>query len=210
MQELIDGQELITAIAMNKSKNREAAQRAFTLFCSYYEGKAMQMAIELCNKWGKSEGCATDIVQCAFQKVWLYPTFDKSKSIITNVDRAILNWLYWILVHELSSFSKKGNCSHPEPEDLPLITSTTDFLIEARKDTPSLTETQLEAVKSKLDILISGLNEKEKTIYLTYKLYQSIGQTMPRNVLKKLRTEFNMTQSGIRQCHYRITQKIEG
>lgn len=205
----IDGQNLLSMIATNKGKDNKTARDAFEQFCGYYEHKVMQMAIIMCNKWGKPEGYAINIVQCAFQKVWLYPTFDISKSKIKDTDRAILNWISRILAHELSLFSDKGNCSHPEPEDLPLITSTAVFLQESSKYL-NLSEEMFEAAKRKLDDAINGLNEKDRIIYLTYKLYLCFGKTVPRNVLKKLRTQLNMGQEAIRQRHFRLSNIIEG
>lgn len=205
----VDGQVLLSAIAANKGRNREAARNAFEQFCGYYEEKVIQMAITMCNKWGKPEGYAINVVQCVFDKVWLYPTFNKDKSKIKDTDRAILTWMSWILAHELSLFSEKGNCSHPETEDLPLITSTTDFLQESCKHM-DLSEDIVEAIKNKIDKTISGLNEQDRIIYLTYKLYLCFGKTVPRNVLKKMRTKLNMSQDAIRQRHSRLLNKIEG
>lgn len=205
---MIDGAELISRIAAYKNNNEAEAKKAFELFCGYYERRVLQIAEVLCSKWGKPEGYAHDIVQCAFDKVWLYPTFDISKSKFTDIDRAILNWLSRILAHELSLFSRKGNCSHPTQEDLPLITSSSEFIENIFKD-KYISGEKFDAIKLKIDDAISGLNEQERTIFLTYKLYLMTGHTVPRIVLKKLRTKYNISQGGIRQCHHRVSQKIK-
>ena len=74
----------------------------------------------------------------------------------------------------------------------------------------NLSEEMFEAAKRKLDDAINGLNEKDRIIYLTYKLYLCFGKTVPRNVLKKLRTQLNMSQEAIRQRHFRLSNIIEG
>ena len=65
-------------------------------------------------------------------------------------------------------------------------------------------------MKKMLDKLVNGLNEQEITIYLTYKVYEIPGKKVPRNVLKKLRTRYNISQDGIRKCLWRVKEKIEG
>jgi len=178
----IDGEQLLQTIVKNKTNNREEAEKAFALFCGHYGERATQMAVNLCEKWKRPENYAYEIVECAFQKVWLYVSFYKKRSKIKDTDRAILNWIYWILVHELTLFSQKGNCSHPEKEDLPLITSPEEF-IEGFFD-EYLSEEEFYAMKTELDKIISGLTPKEITIYLTYKVYQKNRQfAPPRNVL---------------------------
>lgn len=205
----IDGEQLLMAVAMNKAKNIEEAQNAFVKFCSCYEERAAQMALVHCNKWKKPESVAYQIVQCAFQKIWQYPTFDKSKSKCKNTDRAILNWIFWIMVHELTLFSQSGDCSHPEAEDLPLITNPSELIGEFFKD-EYVSDEFFERMKVELEKRLSRLNEKEITIYLTYKVYERPGRKVPRNVLNKLRTRYNITQDGIRQCLWRTKEQIEG
>ena len=204
----MDGEQLINTIALQKENNREEAEAAFTLFCGLYGTRVTQIAIVLCEKWKKPEGYAEQIVQCAFQKVWLYPSFDKNKSSFINTDLAILNWINWILVHELTLLSQRGDCSHPEKEDLPIITNTYEFIGEYFKD-EYVSEDDFERMQTRLEVLLSGLTEQEITIYLTYKVYERPGKNIPRNVLKKLRTRFNLSQDGIRQCHWRVKHQIE-
>lgn len=203
----MDGTKLIMQIAQNKGKNQEEAQKAFALFCSYYEKDALKMAKVICQRYQKPEKYAFDIVQCAFEKVWLYHSFDREKANIKNTDRAILQWISKILYHELMLFSEKGNCSHPEAEDLPLITSTEAF-IEEYLDDEYLPEERFSAIKAVLDKAFSELSEQEITIYLTYKLYLKVGKTVPRNVLKKLRSRYKITQDGIKHCRLRVEQKL--
>lgn len=83
----MDGEKLIMTIAQNKEANKEEARKAFDLFCGYYQERVIQMAVVLCRRWKKSEDYAYIIAQCAFEKVWLHPTFDKSKTAIKNTTR---------------------------------------------------------------------------------------------------------------------------
>lgn len=209
MNMMIDGEKLITTVAFNKAKDREEAEKAFTLFCGYYETRVTQMAVVLCEKWKKPEKYAYQIVVCAFEKVWLYPTFDKSKSKIKDTDLAILNWIHGIMIHELTLLSQRGGCSHPEAEDLPLITNPTEFIDKCFED-EYLTEEAYERMRTELERVMTGLSEQEITVYLTYKVYLKNGKTVPRNVLKKLRERYNITQDGIKHCRLRVEEKIRG
>lgn len=205
----MDGEQLIMTIRNNKELNREEAKKAFELFCGYYEKEATKIAIVHCQRWKRSEDYAYAIVQCAFEKVWLYPTFDKSKTHYKDTDKAILNWLSKILIRELTLFSAKGNCSHTEPEDLPLITNSAEF-IEERFEDEYVSDEDFARMKVQLDMVLAGLSEQEITIYLTYKLYERPGKRIPRSVQKKLRAKYGITQDGIRKSHLRTEQKIGG
>jgi len=204
----MDGEQLIMTIAKNKETNREEAKRAFTLFCGYYQERVTQMAVVHCRRWKKSEDYSCVIVQCAFDKVWQYPTFVKSKTHFKDTDKAILHWIDKILYHEMSLFSEKGNCSHPEAEDLPIITSTEAF-VEGYIGEDYLSDEQFEAVKAKLDATFAGLNEQEVTVYLTYKLYLKMNDRVPHRVLKKLRSRYGITQDAIKHCRIRVEQKLK-
>lgn len=204
----MDGEQLIMTIAKNKESNREEAKKAFALFCSYYEEEATKVAVALCRSWKRSEDYAYAIVQCAFEKVWLYPTFVMDKKRFKDTDKALMQWMNKILLHEMTLFSQKGNCSHPEPEDLPIITSIEAF-IETYTEDDYLSPNQFEMVKTKLDDAFAGLSEQEVTIYLTYKLYLKVNNRVPQSVLKKLRTRYGITQDAIKHCRLRVEQKLK-
>lgn len=204
----MDGEQLIMTIARNKETNKEEAREAFDLFCGYYLERVTQMAVVLCRRWKKSEDYAYVIVQCAFDKVWQYPTFVKSKTRFKDTDMAILHWIDKILYHEMSLFSQKGDCSHPETEDLPIITSTQMF-IEGYIEDEYMTDEQFDAVKATFEKAFAGLSEQEVTVYLTYELYLKVNDRVPRRVLKKLRARYGITQDAIKHCRLRVKQKLE-
>lgn len=204
----MDGEQLIMTIAKNKQTNREEARKAFDLFCGYYQERVLQMAVVHCRRWKKSEDYACVIVQCAFDKVWQYPTFEKRKTHFKDTDKAILHWIDKILFNEMSLFSEKGNCSHPDVEDLPIITSSEAF-IESYIEDEYLSDEQFEAVKAKLDEAFACLSEQEVTVYLTYKLYLKMNDRVPQRVLKKLRARYGITQDAIKHCRLRVEQKLK-
>ena len=204
----MDGEQLIMTIARNKETNKPEARKAFDLFCGCYLERVTQMAVVLCRRWRKSEDYAYVIVQCAFDKVWQYPTFVKSKTRFKDTDKAILHWIATILYHEMSLFSQKGDCSHPEAEDLPIITSP-EMFIEGYIADEYLTADQFEAVKDSFERAFAGLSEQEVTVYLTYELYLKVNDRVPHRVLKKLRARYGITQDAIKHCRLRVKQKLE-
>ena len=191
-----------------KETNREEAKRAFDLFCGYYQDRVTQVAVILCKRWKKSEDYAYTIVECAFEKVWLYPTFDKSATHYKDTDKAIIQWIQKILCNEMILFSKKGNCSHPDPADFRIITSV-DAFIESYFDDDYIDEERLEELKAQLYNTFAALSEQEVTIFLTYKFYARFSPRVPQSVLKKLRTRYGLTQDGIKHCRLRVEQKLK-
>jgi flavorubredoxin len=204
----VNGEILIRTIAGNKDSNPTVAKAAFTQYCSYYEERLMKIAVVLCKNFKSPEAVAYNIVQCAFEKVWKYPTFTMDEKNFKSIDRAMLSWLFTILLHEKLLYTNNGFCSHPDEEDLAIITSSSDFIKEKFKD-EYIAPHDFELMKKCLDKILCGLNEKEITIYLTYKLYKRIHKNVPGSVLKKLRTRYNLSQDALRQCRYRIIQQIE-
>ena len=86
----VDGVQLIRTIA-DKDKDEEAAKKALDLFVSSFESKIKKRVEILALNYGYNENVAFEAIRCAFNKVWLYPTFDMGKSSCTNEENAIIN-----------------------------------------------------------------------------------------------------------------------
>ena len=71
----IDGIQLLKTIA-NKTDDIKAAQDALAIFACYFETKIMLPVEVIANKYGFDENVAFEAIQCAFAKVWYYPSFD--------------------------------------------------------------------------------------------------------------------------------------
>lgn len=164
----IDGEKLLLDIA-NKDKDREAAEKALYLFISYFESK-IKLFVEIhASKYGYDENVAFEAIQCTFNKVWLYPTFDKRKSHCRNVERAIILWLQSIASSQMHQFTKEGECAQITPEeDLSVIEDSVAFVDFHVSDLEP--EKKLMYVMA-LDKSISKLEEKHRIVYLTYKVH---------------------------------------
>lgn len=192
----VDGVKLIRIIA-NRNIDEEAARKAFYLFVSYFEIKIKKRVEILALKYGYNENVAFEAIRCAFNKVWLYPTFDMRKSSCTNEENAIIIWLVKIAFSQMCQFTRTGECARiSEEEDLSVIEDTEDFVDSFQvAGLDPLEKMQLiEIMEKKLSLL----DEKHRIIYLTYKAYQRRGKKLPRKLLEKLRKRLGLSQSAIR------------
>ena len=192
----VDGVKLIRIIA-NRNIDEEAARKAFYLFVSYFEIKIKKRVEILALKYGYNENVAFEAIRCAFNKVWLYPTFDMGKASCSNEENAIIIWLVKIAFSQMCQFTRTGECARiSEEEDLSVIENTEDFVDSFQvAGLDPLEKMQLiEIMEKKLSLL----DEKHRIIYLTYKAYQRSGKKLPRKLLEMLRKRLGLSQSAIR------------
>lgn len=203
----VDGVKLIRIIA-NRNIDEEAARKAFDLFVSYFEIKIKKRVEILALKYGYNENVAFEAIRCAFNKVWLYPTFDMGKSSCTNEENAIIIWLVKIAFSQMCQFTRTGECARiSEEEDLSVIENTEDFVDSFQvAGLDPLEKMQLiEIMEKKLSLL----DEKHRIIYLTYKAYQRSGKKLPRKLLEKLRKRLGLSQSAIRVYKKQACEAID-
>ena len=149
---------------------------------------------------------AYEAVQCAFAKVWKYPSFDPEKSRCKNIRQGILIWLKRIATSQLYDYVKTNVCAQQtSEEDLSVIEDATSFVDLCIGDRDP--EEKLTYVRA-LENRISCLGEKHRIIYLTYKAYYSVGKNLPRKLLKNLRNRLNLTQETIRVYKMEAERKI--
>lgn len=193
--QLVNGVQLIRTIA-NKDKDKEAAENAFYQFVSYFENKIKKNVEILATRNGYNEEVAFEAIICAFNKVWLYPTFDMSKSNCKEEENAIIIWLVRIALSQMYQYTKAGECAKiSEDEDLSVIGNVEEFVDFYISDLDPLKKMlYVEALEKKLSVL----DEKHRIIYLTYKAYQKSGKKLPRKLLEKLRKRLNLSQITVR------------
>lgn len=202
----LSSDELIEYISFKEEFPNEA-EKAFAVFCYRFQHDTLKTAEIYSNKYGYGEVVALDVANCAFARVWKYPTFNKDKAKAKNIDSAVKIWLHAIVYNELMKYGVKDTCAEADENDLDiienideLITLTVGENIEKKRD-----------LKLRLEILersMLGLSEKQKIIYLTYKAYENNGKNLPRAVGKKLRTKLNLVQSSIQVYKKEATDHI--
>jgi hypothetical protein len=191
------GSELIEFISWKEEYPREAEQ-AFVVFCGRYEKDLLQKAEIYCSKFGYSEVDALLVANCAFARVWKYPSFDVKKAKSKNTDTAILMWLYPILYTQIVLLGKKNTCTEPSQEaDLSVI-SNVDELINFSVGNDLEKKKELKVRLEVIENALLGLSDKHRIIYLTYKVYEEVGKNIPRTVSKKLQEQLELTQNTIR------------
>lgn len=177
----------------------ETARQAFRIFTFRYQLDLHKKLIRICTNWGYDKQVASEIAYGAFEKIWKYPTFDISKANQKDYDKAVLNYLYRISSHLLADYKRSQN-EDPNPfkGDEEIIRDFPDvenMLIG--KERKAILQKASECIQNALN----RLTPKHKIIYLTYKQYEAetnAGFTLPRRLLKDLRTVLDLTQNSIR------------
>ena len=191
----IDAIQLLKAIAQ-KNEDLNAAQDAFTLFTGYFENKIMLSVEKIAKHLGYNENIAFEAIQCAFAKVWYYPSFNMNKARFKDPERAIIAWLTQIAVSQMHQYTKKGECKQiKDEEDLSVIEKPEELI---SLGFANISEEQKMMLILALNRKLSVLDEKHRIIYLTYKAYQTQGKRLPRTVLEKLRKRLGLVQATIR------------
>jgi hypothetical protein len=191
------GSELIEFISWKEEYPREAEQ-AFAVFCGRYEKDLLQKAEIYCSKFGYSEVDALLVANCAFARVWKYPSFDVKKAKSKNTDTAILMWLYPILYTQIVLLGKKNTCAEPSKEEDLSVISNVDELINFSVGNDLEKKKELKVRLEVIESALLGLSDKHRVIYLTYKAYEEVGKNIPRTVSKKLQEQLELTQNSIR------------
>jgi DNA-directed RNA polymerase specialized sigma24 family protein len=197
---LESSEDLLEYIKWQKEPEFEViAKEAFKTFTFRFQMELLKKLIPVCKNWGYDKQMATEIAYQTFDRVWKYPTFNILKENQKTPDRAILLYLLTIAKHLLADYYRMQNKA-PYPFD---------GSEEIVRDFPHLSslpiavekKAELEHIAELIQQALNRLTPKHRIIYLTYKQYEEQvidGYKLPRNLLKKLREELNLTQSSIR------------
>lgn len=173
----------------------ENAKEAFRVFTYRFQLDLQKKLIPICRNWGYDEQVAAEIAYCTFERVWKYPTYDKAKSRQTDFDKGISFYLYGIANHLLADY-KKIDDGEVNP-----FTGEEEIVWDFPEDTNKERKAILADRQEHINKLLQRLSPKHRVIYLTYKQYESEikdGYKLPRKLLKKLRTELDLTQNTVR------------
>lgn len=180
-----------------KSEFPKEAKKAFIEFCYRFEKDLKRKSEIYCNKYGYNEVIALEIANCTFGRVWKYPTFDKDKSNVKNLDKGILIWMYRILYTQIIKYGEKNSCAEPtEEEDLSLITNADELLVKFESPDPEAKRVVAAKLKT-IERALTQLSEKHRIIYFTYRAYRKEGKKVPRTITKLLREKLSLTQKSV-------------
>jgi DNA-directed RNA polymerase specialized sigma24 family protein len=188
----------------------ENAKEAFNVFTYRFQLDLQKKLIPICKNWGYDEQVADEIAYSTFERVWKYPKYDIAKSKQKDYDLGVRFYLYGIASHLLADYKKieDGEVS-PFTGDEEIIREFPDITgMEIGKEKKAILKERFELLNKALE----RLTPKHKIIYLTYKQYESElneGHKLPRELLKKLRTELDLTQNTVRAYKNEAFNEVE-
>lgn len=188
----------------------EIAKQAFRVFTFRFQLILQKKLIPICKNWGYDKQVANEIAYGTFERVWKYPSFDKSKAKQKDYDKAVSFYLYGIAGHLLADYKKnQGEEGNPFTGDEEIIREFPDIAnMDMGKEKKAILHDRYEHLKKALD----RLKPKHKIIYLTYKQYEAEtkeGFKLPRKLLKDLREELDLTQNSVRVYKNEAFNEVE-
>lgn len=190
--------DVLISIMADKSRSKMEIDAAFQTFCAKYELRLNRLVEVQCAKLGYSAEIAFKAVECAFVRVRRYPTFDKMKTKIKDIDNAIVIWLNKIAYTQVLKFKNGKECAEVNAdEDLAVINDATGFY-EVVSQRQYMSDEEKEKKIQWLNAKLASMEEKHRIVLLTYLAYESQGKKLPRALTLKLRTQLNLEQSSIR------------
>lgn len=190
--------DVLISIMADKSHSEMEIDAAFQMFCAKYELRLNRLVEVQCAKLGYSAEIAFKAVECTFARVRRYPTFDKMKTKIKNIDNAIVVWLNKIAYTQVLKFKNGNECAEVNAdEDLSVVNDATGFY-EVVSQRQYMSDEEKEKKILWLNAKLAGMEDKHRIVLLTYMAYESQGKKLPRALTLKLRTQLNLEQSTIR------------
>lgn len=190
--------DVLISIMADKSHSEMEIDAAFQMFCAKYELRLNRLVEVQCAKLGYSAEIAFKAVECTFVRVRRYPTFNKMKTKIKNIDNAIIVWLNRIAYTQVLKFKNGKECAEVNAvEDLAVVNDATGFY-EVVSQRQYMSDEEKKKKILWLNAKLAGMEEKHRIVLLTYLAYESQGKKLPRALTLKLRTQLNLEQSTIR------------
>ncbi len=190
--------DVLIDIMADKTRCAEEIDAAFLTFCAKYELRLNRLVEIQCAKLGYSAEIAFKAVECTFARVKRYPTFNKMKTKIKNMDNAIIVWLNKIAYTQVLKFKNGKECAEVSAdEDLSVVNDATSFY-EVVSQSQYMSDEEKDYKIKRLNVKLADMEEKHRIVLLTYLAYESEGKKLPRALTLKLRTQLNLEQSTIR------------
>lgn len=177
----------------------EIAKEAFRVFTFRFQLELQKKIIPICRNWGYDDQVASEIAYGTFDRIWKYPTYDKSKSKQEDFDKGVVFYLFGIGSRLLADYKKiEDGDIYPFSGDEEIVY---DFPALVKMNLSIERKAILQNRYEHINNALNRLTPKHKIIYLTYKQYESEiedGYKLPRKLLKKLRDELDLTQNTVR------------
>lgn len=201
-------EDLIEMMCWKKNPaDYSTAEDAFRAFYFRFIEDIVRKSRVLARNWGYNNDFGDALAEQTLDKLWKNPfTFNTSKCKNLNIERCVRLYLYRIAKNILAD--------HKRLEDNPSVYSGEEVILMEFPDLENM-DVPVEKLRDmkKMYELINGalarLTPKHKIIYLTYRAYERDGMNLPRNLLKSLRDELDLTQSTIRVYKKEANEAVE-
>jgi len=186
-------EELVEVLKLREDEESVAwANAAFTNIVFRYRKDALEKCTVMCRKSYLTETDAEEITTRAFNKIYLRPTFNKSKCKSSTIEECFRFYLYKILRNELYDYKLPDEIVYNGSEHV-----VTSVIQPSKEYTPEKLK-ELQEMDRRLDEIFSSLTPNHKIIYLTYIHHEKEGKYLPPQLRKELRDLLNLKQSTIR------------
>jgi DNA-directed RNA polymerase specialized sigma24 family protein len=187
----------------------ETAKDAFSALIYLYQKHLLEKLIPICINWGYDKQVATEIAYNTFDRIWKYPKYDKTKINCKDPHKSMVLYLLRIAQNLLANYKKAEESHYPFTGDEQIIWDFPDLgELNTTAEKKAILVDRYELIKNAL----ARLSPKHKIIYLTYKQYEqeiNDGHKLPRELLKRLREELDISQNSIRVYKNEAFQKVD-
>lgn len=174
----------------------EAAECAFRAFFFRFGNDLTQKCRIVAKRWGYDDIAGDILCEQAFKKFWdKAHLFDVKQCRSENLDKCVFFYMYRIAERLLADRRRQEvrGIDYSGEEELVVEFPTLENL--------NISKEKLKDLKAKAELInkaLDRLSTKHKIIYLTYHSYEKNGKKLPRQLLKKLRDELELSQNSIR------------
>lgn len=188
---------------------KELAEAAFIAFTFRFRVEI----IDKCRKIGRNRGyddAVSDMIaERTFERFWKYPFgFEKSNCGNLSIDNCVRFYFFRTARNCFYDYNKEVTGENLGPYD-----GSEKVIVEfpdiENLEIPEEKVKDLKAVYELIQNALAKLSAKHKIIYLTYKAYEKEGYKLPRQLLKQLREELDLTQNSIRVYKNEAFKTIE-
>lgn len=183
------------------------AEGAFIAFCFRFRADLIKKCEVICRNYKYDIDFAVELANRVFHKFWINPGYDDSKrKHAKSCDEGVKFYLYGIARHELVNIHREDIGPSPytgEEEivwDFPEI-NMANMSAEKRKELVERREI--------METALNRLTPIHKAIYLTYLVYHREKKNLPKHLLKKMQTEFDLAQATIRYYRFEAENRIK-
>ena len=165
----------------------------------YYEDVLEQCKIK-CKSRNVDLHIGKQIAHEVFERVRKYKSFDKSKLNTKNPRKAIIGWLYRVLIRLFYDYHNSQ-----KKEEVHVNSYFDDFVAEAG----SIDVENLAFKRDLSEIIIGKLNKKEKEVVLTDLEYKRGQKYLPDDITESLAKRLGVKKPTIRKIRERAINKIK-